>query len=163
MLIFFFIYHHRKASSKNVNNHPREAFLKVSNEYFSINSVWFYILVRIKTRISLSRHRWSIDLQRPSHRYAAGTDYKSFVRSWFMNSIALPPITMEILSEIGRTKIIVRRVDLTKSALIRAAARSFFLIRHSYIRDGEKRKNNRVTHQRVEDSVSSQLHSILRQ
>lgn len=31
-------------------------------------------------------------------------------------------ITMEILSEIGRTKIIVRRADLAKSALIRAAA-----------------------------------------
>jgi len=40
-----------------------------------------------------------------------------------MNSIAPPPITMEILPEIGWTKIIVgaRRAGLAKSALIRAA------------------------------------------
>jgi hypothetical protein len=94
----------------------------IRNNYFFINSVWFHILVRIKITLS----RWPIDLQRPLHRYTAGTDYKSFVRSWFMNSIAPPSITMEILFEIGRTKIIVRRVDLTKSALIRAVARSFF-------------------------------------
>lgn len=75
---------------------------------------------------SLSLHHWSIDLQRPSHRYAMGTDYKSFVQSWFMNSIVPPPITMEILSEIGWTKIIVRRAGLAKSTLIRAVVCSFF-------------------------------------
>lgn len=44
-----------------------------------------------------------------------------------MNSVAAPAaaITMEILPEIGRTKIIVRRADLgEKSALIRAQPRA---------------------------------------
>lgn len=51
-----------------------------------------------------------------------------------MNSIALPPITMEILSEIGWTKIIVRRAGLAKSALIRTVVCSFFLIYPSNLR-----------------------------
>lgn len=86
-------------------------------------------LLKLK-RNSLSRHHWSIDLQRPSYWYATGTDYKSFVWSWFMNSIAPQPITMEILSEIGWTKIIVRRASLAKSALIRAVVCSFLFLIH---------------------------------